>query len=314
MKARTCDVAVVGSYGVGLWIRAPKMPARGETVLGSGFAMGHGGKGSNQAVGVARLGVPCALLACVGADRFGAEALDLWRGEGVDASWVVSRSEGPTMAGFIILDEHGDNRIITDPGANALLTPDDVATFAPVLAASRVLLTQLEIPVATVAAALRTARRSGVTTILNPAPARPLPPEILGVADILTPNQTEARLLAGLAPDDPRPDEDVAARLFELGVGTVILTLGERGALILNREGAAHCPGQRVDVVDTTGAGDGFNAALAAALAEGRPLWEAVEWATHAGALVVAAPGVVPALPAREPLLASLQAPRAGPA
>jgi ribokinase len=266
--------------------------------------MGNGGKGSNQAVGIARLGVGSSFLVCIGDDLFGHEALEMWRREGVDAAHALVRPAAPTMVGFIILleSEAGDNRIITDPGANSLLSPADVEAFAPTMRESRAVLTQMEIGDAAVGAAMAAGRRAGVTTILNPAPARPLPDEVLGTVDILTPNQSEARILAGLAPDDPRPDRDVAGRLFARGIKTVVLTLGEDGALIVAQDGEEHCPGQRVAVEDTTGAGDGFNAALAAGLAEGRPLREAVERANHAGALVCTQRGVVNALPTREQL------------
>jgi ribokinase len=307
MASARPSVAVVGSYGIGLWINTPRLPSKGETVLGSGFETGNGGKGSNQAIAVARLGTPCALLACVGDDAYGKEAFELWKREGVDASHVLVTSDGPTMAGFIIIDPDGDNCIITDPGANSLLLPEHVFSFEPVIASSRVLLTQMEIPLPTVVAALEVGRRSGVTTILNPAPAQPLPDEALACVDVLTPNRTEARMLAGLAVDDPRPIQDVALRLLHLGVKRVVVTLGAEGAAIVTSDGMEVCPGVRVPVVDTTGAGDGFNAALAAAIAEGRDLREAVVRANHAGALVVTGKAVIPALPSHAQLEASLQ-------
>lgn len=291
----TPGVAVIGSYGVAFWITGA-VPAAGETVLGRDFTFGNGGKGSNQAIGVARLGVGCQLLAAVGDDKFGHEARELWTAEGVDHHAVVTVPGVATMAGIIILDAAGENRIITDPGANAALTPDHVAAFGATIAGN-VLVTQLEIPVATAAAALRLGRSRGMTTILNPAPAQPLPAAVLRDVDILTPNQSEARLLLGLAPDDPSPDESVAARLIELGVGTVVMTLGERGAAIVGADGVTLVPSHRVEVVDTTGAGDAFTGALAAALAEGLPIERAAARATAAGAFAVTRKLVVPALP-----------------
>jgi ribokinase len=299
MATNRAGVAVVGSYGVGVWITTPRLPAEGETVLGSDFGMGPGGKGSNQAIGIARLGAPVQLLACVGADTLGDDALALWDREGVDRSHVLRRSARSTMVGFIILDSHGKNRIIIDPGANALLTPADVEAFGAVIRASPVVLTQLEIPIPTAAATLALGRQAGATTILNPAPAQPLPADVLANVDVLVPNQTEARILAGLAPDDPRPDRDVAALLFQLGVKTVVVTLGENGALVVTPGGTIHLPGHSVPVVDTTGAGDGFNAGLATALLEGREIADAVALANRVGAWVVTRSGVVPALPHR---------------
>lgn len=297
MTDRDYDVAVIGSYGVGLWITAPRMPAGGETVLGRGFEFGNGGKGSNQAIGVARLRGRCAILACVGDDRFGAEAMELWAREGVDASNVRVSTTAPTMAGFIILDETGENRIITDPGANSELTSQDVDAFVPILRRSRVMITQMEIPVFTLAAGLSAARAAGCRTIVNPAPASEIPRDVLALADVITPNQTEARILLGLPPDDPRPDADIAQLLIEAGVGAVAMTRGADGALLLTADQLRHVPAPSVKVVDTTGAGDGFNGAFALALARGQDLETAVHAGVVAGSCVVRRQGVVPALP-----------------
>lgn len=292
----TCEVYVVGSYGVAFWI-VGEVPAPGETVLGSGFAFGHGGKGSNQAIGATRLGAKCKLLAGIGADKFGSEALELWRVEGVDCSAVTQSTETPTMAGIIILDAAGENRIITDPGANTQLSATDVETFAASWASPGILLTQLEIPVDTAARALAIGKARGLTTILNPAPARVLPKEILTNVDILTPNQSEARILLGLEADDPQADTEIALKLRALGVGYVVMTLGADGALIAGSDGITKIASYLVDVVDTTGAGDAFNGALAAGLASGLTLAEAARRGTAAGALAVTKKLVVPALP-----------------
>jgi ribokinase len=305
-------VAVVGSYGVGIWIRAARFPERGETLIGSGFTTGHGGKGSNQAIGIARLGVPVALLTCVGSDRFGADALDQWKSEGVDVSHVRLTPDRPTMVGVIFLDQRGDNRIVIDPGALEMMDSRDVEAFADVIARSSVVLAQTEIPISVVAAAMRLGRRAGAMTVLNPAPAQLLPRELLGNVDLLTPNESEARILLGLAPGDDIDDEELARRLLLLGPRTVVMTLGERGALIASATGIERCAGVSADVVDTTGAGDGFIAALVTALAQGEPLRRAVDWGNHAGATVVSIAGVVPALPRREALLASLNRAPAG--
>jgi ribokinase len=275
-------VAVVGSYGVGLtWVSA-RTPERGETVVGSGFHVDHGGKGSNQAVGAARLGAEVKLLTAVGADVFGDAAFDLWRQEGVDAEAVV-RSALATMAGAILVEAGGDNRIVITPGALSTLEPAHVDAFAATIEAADVCLVQLEIPVPTAQRALALARAAGVRTILNPAPApeEPLAPEMLALVDYLTPNETEAAALGDVSP----------AR-------SVVLTLGAKGA----RVGGEHVPAYQAEVVDTTGAGDAFNAAFAVALAEGRAALDAVRWGCAAGAHMVEHEGVVPGLPTRAEL------------
>lgn len=305
------EIYVVGSYGVAFWISG-EVPAAGETVLGTGFAFGNGGKGSNQAIGASRLGGRVRLLASIGNDKFGDEAIALWAYEGVDHSAIKRIPDEPTMAGIIILDDEGENRIITDLGANARLTPDDVARFSSDWTAPGVLLTQMEIPLDTVATALSIGREKGLTTILNPAPARTLPREVLRNVDILTPNQSEARMLLGYAPDDPRSDEAIIGELLDLGVGQVVMTMGARGAAISAPDGTTFVAGHKMEVVDTTGAGDSFNGALATALTQGHSLADAVRRANGAGALTVTRKLVVPALPTLpelETLLASKATP-----
>jgi ribokinase len=276
-------VAVVGSYGVGLTFGVERVPERGETVVGSVFRIDHGGKGSNQAIGAARLGAEVRLLTAVGEDAFGAEALELWAAEGVDADAVV-RAPLPTMAGAILVDAAGENRIVIVPGALSALTPGHVDAFAQAIAAADVCLVQLEIPVETARRALEVARRADVRTVLNPAPApsAPLPGDMLELVDYLTPNESEAAVLGSAAG---------AAR-------AVVLTLGANGA----RLGDDHVAAFPAAVVDTTGAGDAFNAAFAVALAERRPDVDAVRWGCAAGAHMVEHPGVIPGLPSRAAL------------
>jgi len=275
-------VAVVGSYGVGLTFVSDRPPERGETVVGSDFHRDHGGKGSNQAVGAARLGAHASLLTAVGEDEFGEGAFELWDAEGVDADGV-QRVPLPTMAGAILVDASGDNRIVIVPGALSALRPSHVAEFADRIAAADVCLVQLEIPVETAHRALEVARREGTVTILNPAPApsEPLERAMLELADYVTPNETEAAALGDLS-----------------GAGAVVLTIGAEGA----RLGDEHVPAFPARALDTTGAGDAFNAAFAVALAEGRAALDAVRWGCAAGAHMVEHPGVIPGLPKRAEL------------
>ncbi len=264
---------MVGSYGVGLTFGAARVPERGETVIGTRFRRDHGGKGSNQAVGAARLGADVAFLTAVGEDAFGEGAFTLWDDEGVDASAVL-REPLPTMTAAILVEAGGDNRIVIVPGALSALTPAHVDAFAPRIAEADVLLVQLEIPLATALYALEVARDAGVPAILNPAPA---PREPLVVAcDYVVPNETEAAAVEGVR-------------------GMHVVTLGDEGATL---DGDI-LPAFPARPVDTTGAGDAFCAAFAVALAEGASDAEAVRWGCAAGAHMVEHDGVIPGLPTR---------------
>jgi ribokinase len=281
-------------------MKVKRLPSRGETLLGTGYRVDFGGKGSNQAVGCARLGAQVRFVAKIGKDSFGDMALGLYREEGVDASGVMQVADAPTGVGFIVVEEGtGNNCIVLDPGANELLAAEDVTGQATGLQGSAVVLTQLEIPVAAAEAALRMGRSLGVITILNPAPVRELPAAVLETVDILTPNLTEAKVLAGLSADAAIDDQEVARELIARGAKQVVMTLGEEGALIVSRDSAVRVAAVAVRAVDTTGAGDAFNAGLATALASGATLEAAVAFAVVMGGLAVTREGVIPSLPTR---------------
>jgi ribokinase len=306
MSTQRPIVTVVGSFAVGLTLRAPRFPVAGETLVGSDFDMGPGGKGSNQAVGAARLGAESHLVAVIGADAFGDMAVDLYRREGVRTSHLRRTAERNTGVGFITLNAAGENHIVLDMGANHLLSPADVDAAEDLIARSQVVLTVLEISPASAGRAMHLARRHGVLSILNPAPAQALPDDLLEAVDVLTPNESELRLLCGRPPDDGTDTVELAHQLQRRGVRQLVVTRGSRGALVVTADGATnHVPGVEVAVVDTTGAGDAFTCALGVALAEsGRAgqaagLLEAVRFATCAGALAVTRLGVIPALPTR---------------
>jgi ribokinase len=269
-------IAVVGSYGVGLTFGVERAPERGETLVGTLFRTDHGGKGSNQAVGAARLGADVVFLTAVGEDAFGDGAFELWADEGVDAGRVV-RAPLPTMTAAILVEASGDNRIVIVPGALSTLTPAHVDGFAPQIATADVLLVQLEIPVEAALYALEVARVAGVRTVLNPAPAPSTP--IAPAADYLTPNESEAFAVEGAD-------------------GTLVVTLGEQGARLRGDQ----VPAFPARAVDTTGAGDAFCAAFAVALAEGATDADAVRWGCGAGAHMVEHEGVIPGLPTRAQL------------
>lgn len=289
-------ITVVGSFAVGMTIRTPALPIFGQTLLGSDFDMGPGGKGSNQAVAVARLGARSALVACVGQDALAGIALDMYRAEGVDAAHVVGLEGRATGVGFIILNTEGNNFIILDMGANNALDAAGVDRAADQIAASDVVMTVLEIPEAAAARAMELGKAAGARTILNPAPARALHPSIFRHVDVVIPNESELRILLGLKPDDPTPSRDLAHRLRRLGVGTVVVTLGRGGAVIVSDEHDLHVPASEVAVVDTTGAGDAFCAGFAVALAEGRSMPDAVRFGAFCGSFACTRLGVVPSL------------------
>jgi ribokinase len=297
-------ITVVGSYATGLTMKVERMPSTGETLLGTGYRVDYGGKGSNQAVGCARLGAIISFVARIGTDPFGEMALSLYRDEGIDITHVKRTTDAPTGVGFIIVEATtGNNCITIDPGANELLTAAEVVQSETAFASSSVVLTQLEIPVAGAEAALACGRERGAVTILNPAPVRPLPTSLLQLVDILTPNQTEANVLAGLSPTADVEPETVARELIRGGVKQVVITLGERGALIVTEKSCTHVAAIRILAVDTTGAGDAFNAGMATGLACGGSLEAAVQFAVVTGGLAVTKEGVIPSLPNRTEVL-----------
>jgi ribokinase len=301
-------VAVVGSYNVGLTMQVPAFPAPGETVVGRAFAEGPGGKGSNQAIAAARLGAESRFVGRIGADRYGDDAVALWEAEGVDAKAMSRDDSAHTGVGFVIVDADGENEITVAPGANDRLSATDVREETAAIETADCLLVQLEIGEEPVRAAVETAAEAGTTVVCNPAPARALPADVLARVDYLTPNEHEARTLAGVdggggdGADGATEsgDEAVARDLLDLGVGAVVLTRGGAGALLVADDGVERVGTPSVDVVDTTGAGDAFNGALAVALAEGLDDRAAVRFGCAGGALAVTASEVIPGLPERD--------------
>ncbi|MGV9806551.1 ribokinase [Micromonospora chersina] len=283
-------VAVVGSANMDLVGTAAALPRPGETVLGSDFVMLPGGKGANQAVAAVRAGASCVFLGAIGSDAFGVTLRARITAAGVDTAHlrVVYGSSGVAL---VMVGGAGENAILVTPGANEAftgLTEDELAAVRD----ADVLVAQLEVPVETVTAAALAARSAGTRVVLNAAPARPVPAELLAAVDLLVVNETEAHTLTGRAADEP-------AALLEL-VPRAVLTLGGHGAWYVERDRpAVHVPAVKVDVVDTTAAGDAFTAALAVAWGEGRELVEAVHWAAAAGAACVRKLGASVALPRR---------------
>jgi ribokinase len=294
-------VVVVGSVNVDLVVSAGQLPRAGETVAGGTFARHGGGKGANQAVAAARAGAEVAMVGAVGDDEMGHEALEELAGEGIDTTHVARLDGVPTGVALIVVDEAGENQIAVASGANAALDAPAVERGLAALLDSQdgLVLLGNEVPEAAVAAGLRAARAAGWQVVLNPAPARPAGADLGGV--VLTPNADEARTLAGEA------EVEAAARVLAARTSApVLVTLGADGALLLDSDELRRHPAPPVSVVDTTGAGDTVNGALAAELAAGRPLTDAVRFALAAAALSTTAAGARTAMPRRDEVLASL--------
>jgi ribokinase len=298
-------VVILGVFVADTAYRAARMPKMGETVLGKSFALGPGGKGSNQAVACARMGAETHMISRLGQDDFGKLALDTWAGAGV-VPHVTQDPESYTGAAYIFIEEAtGDNAIIIAPGAAALISAVDVEAQAALIRSADVFVTQLEQPMAAAMRGLEIARAAGVATLLNPAPAVTLPEGMLALCDYVTPNETECESLTGIAV----ASEDDAGRaceaLRELGVSTPIITLGERGAYVF---GHGLVPAfDAGPVVETTGAGDAFNGGFAAAIAEGMAVEEAARYGCATAGLSVTKAGTAPAMPTREAVEALLR-------
>lgn len=297
------SILVIGSSNTDMIIRVDRIPKPGETILGGRFQTAHGGKGANQAVAAARAGGQVKFIARLGADVFGDETMDALRRDEISIGHVTRDSGAPSGVALIFVSKQGENSIAVAPGANACLSVEDVKAARDAFTGVKVLLIQLETPLATVEAAVKTAVERKVPVILNPAPACALPARLLKQISVLTPNESEAELLTGIKVRTVASAKKAAAVFLEKGVRTVVLTLGKRGALIVDRQGARLVPGYAVKAVDTTAAGDVFNGALAVALGEGKPIDDAVQFANAAAALSVTREGAQPSAPYRAEIL-----------
>jgi len=294
------NIVVVGSSNTDMILKVPRIPKPGETILGGRFTTAAGGKGANQAVAAARAGGKITFIARIGDDIFGQQARRGFESDNINVEFLKIDNKEPSGVALIYVDEKGENSIGVASGANAALSTNDVEEVEEKIKSADILLMQLETPLETVNRAADIAKQAGVKVILNPAPACQLDDSLLSTLSVITPNESEAGLLTGIIVDDISGAEQAASRLLEKDLDTVIITLGSKGAYFKTRDHSELVPGFNVDAVDATGAGDVFNGALAVAMAETKPIRDAVLFANAAAALSVTKLGAQPSAPLKE--------------
>lgn len=297
-------IVVLGSCNTDMVVRVVHLPQPGETIIGSDFMINQGGKGANQAVAVSRLGGHVSFVARVGNDGFGQQSVKLLKSEGIDVSYVKLTEGVSTGVALIPVDSNGENCIIVDSGANAKLSEQDVLSAREIIESADVLLMQLETPINTVLAAAKMAHEHGALVVLNPAPfpQQPLPLDLLRLVDIITPNETEASMMSGVQVVDEESASKAIVKIQSMGVGTVILTAGGKGAYTMKEGVLCHIPAFPTHVVDTTAAGDTFCGALCVSLCEGSSLEDAIRFANKAASISVTRVGAWCSIPHRSEL------------
>lgn len=293
-------IAVVGSINMDLVFKTPRMPAPGETLMGHSFHQIQGGKGANQAVAAARMGAQVSFVACVGDDAFGVSSVQALAQDGIATQHIRTVAQCATGVAGILLDDAGQNSIVLAPGANAHISCDDIDAAGTTLSQAQLLLCQLETPLPSVLHAITLAKNAGLAVLLNPAPAQQLDDAVLAQVDYLVLNETEARLISGVAVSDLQSAQHAAARLQERGAHIVVITLGALGVWVAEVGSAYFLPAYVVEVVDTTAAGDSFVGAFAVAMAEGSGVRAACQLAQAAGALAVTQLGAQTSIPHRD--------------
>jgi ribokinase len=296
-------VVVIGSANTDLTVRLERLPQLGETVSGGEFYTSFGGKGANQAVAAHKAGAEVRFLAKLGRDQNGDAIINNLEALGLTSEVMFRDESRHSGVALIMVDRMGNNAIAVAPGSNWNLTQEDIRRAEPHISWGQVLLAQLEIPLPTVEEALRLAKAHGLVTILNPAPAHPLPAEVLSLADILTPNEIEIETLTGISVDNVDEAARAGKKLLESGAKQVIATLGREGSCWVRKDCAQTFPAFPAEAVDSTAAGDAFNGALACAVAEGRPIQEAIRLGNAAGSIAVTRKGAQDSLPTREEMM-----------
>ncbi len=297
----TNKVIVFGSINMDLVVKTPRLPIPGETLLGDDFFTAPGGKGANQAVAVAKLGIPTYMVGRVGKDAEGKSLLASLQTYGVSTDYVLTDTEAHSGVAIIAVEDSGQNNIIVVPGANGRVNTEDVERLSNLFNNASALLLQFEIPLSAVILAAKAAQEAGIRVILDPAPAqKDIPEELYKLVDIITPNEIEASQLVGFPVNNPETALEAAAVLRQRGVKTAIVKLGALGVCCATADESFFVPAFRVEAVDTTAAGDAFNGGLVAGLTEGQSLRQAVVWGAAAGAIATTLPGAMPSMPSRD--------------
>jgi ribokinase len=294
------NIVVVGSINMDLVFRTPRMPAMGETISGHEFAQIAGGKGANQAVAAARQGAQTTMIACVGDDSYGQQSLSGLQADGIVTDFIHTINHIATGVAGIFVDDHGNNSIVIAPGANAQLTSAHIESARDVICKADLLICQRETPIATVREAIQLAFEHGVKVVFNPAPAMPLPDDLLAKVSYLIVNETEAGQLSGINVIDNASAKIASTNLLDRGVACVLLTMGEHGVCVTEKKGSYHAPAIKVNVVDTTAAGDTFVGAFAVGIANGLSILDATNQAQYSAALAVTKLGAQSSIPYRE--------------
>lgn len=296
-----------GSINIDLVVHTPRFAQPGETLVGVDFYTASGGKGANQSVAVGRLGVDSLMFGRVGDDFMGKNLLTQLKENNVNISGIKTDDTLPTGTALITVDDKAENTIIIIPGANGAVDELDVKQMLPYFKNAQILLLQLEIPLKSVISAARLSHDYGVKVVLDPAPAKELPDELLQLCDFITPNQTETEILTGIKVEKIKDAKNAAVELLNKKVGAVIIKMGSSGSYFYDGRNEIQFAGYKVNAVDTVAAGDAFNGGFAAAYSEGKPLEECMLWANACGALSTTKPGAQPSMPTREELLAFIE-------
>ena len=302
----TKPISILGIFVADLTFRTDRMPNKGETFIGNSFKLGPGGKGSNQAVATRRAGAETIFITKIGKDTFGEMAMKLYADEGINAEYVWEIADMATGAASIVVNEEtSENLIIVVPGAADDMVPEDLETAEAGIAKSSFFMASLEVPIPVMQRGLEVAKRNGIPTILNPAPAAILPDLVYGLSDYFTPNETEAAMLAGIHVETVDQAEAAAKIFLGRGVKTAVITLGELGVYVRNSEISQHIPAFDMGdkVLETTGAGDAFNGGFAHALADGMSLIEAIRFGSATAAISVTRLGTAPAMPFKNEIM-----------